>query len=124
MSQSDNAQNGVGLESESKSAPTVSEAQFLDAMAAYADVSSILNAYFASKNKDGFFTDLVSRCQIGLAALRRLAEDGRSFTPPKDLAFGSDNASDIALGIMGLRVTNGKLRSTATKVGKARLGRK
>lgn len=115
---SDNAQ---GLAAEKV---TVDDATFLGVMAQYADTAFIVNAYVGAENKETFFTDLVSRAQAALAGLALLSESGKGYTPPESLGFGSDNASQIAKAITGQRLSNGKVRSTAAKVGRAVLARK
>ncbi len=97
---------------------TVNSDSFLSALGSYADVKAIVDDYVKSEHQSEYFADLVARAQAAIAGLQSLVTDGKSFTPPEALGFGSDNASQIASAIIGSRLSNGKLRTNAAKIGR------
>ena len=66
--------------------------------------------------------DNIEDAQAGLAAawaaLEGQVEEGGSYTPDRELGFGSDNAATIAETLMGLRSTTGATRKAFKDLGK------
>ncbi len=80
---------------------------------AYRAHSKMVNAAAAYDNVD----DAIKCLRETVEILEEQVKDGAGYTPSVDLDFGSDNASQIAEGLLGLRPTIGSTRKAMAKHG-------
>ena len=88
--------------------------QFIRNAKEYAKDKRIVDAASKYDNLD----DAIAALTRTWNALDQQRQDGGGFTPPTELGFGSDNGSQIAAALMGLKTSVGATRKAFAAIGK------
>jgi hypothetical protein len=88
--------------------------QFLANAVVYRQHKRVVDACSGYDNVE----DAMAGLKLAWAALERQVEEGGSYTPDRELGFGSDNAAVIADTLLGNRQTTGATRKAFKDLGK------
>ena len=80
-------------------------------------VDAVASGMTGAKPKYDSLDDAWSQLSEVFEVLRAQVDNGVGYTPSRDLGFGSDNASQIAEALIGLRQTVGSTRTAFRKLG-------
>jgi len=90
------------------------EAQFLANAVVYRQHKRIVDACSGYDNVE----DAMAGLKLAWETIQSQVDKGGSYTPDRELGFGSDNAATIAETILGLRSTTGATRKAFKDLGK------
>jgi len=90
------------------------QTEFLANAVTYRTHKRVVDACSGYDNVD----DAIAGLKAAWSALESQVEEGGSYTPDRELGFGSDNAATIAETLMGLRSTTGATRKAFKDLGK------
>lgn len=88
---------------------------FLANLSGYAKHARLVDAIVGSQNPTADIEEAFSVIE----SLRSMEASGKGYTPAETLGFGSENASTIAMAILGKRTSTARIRGLARKIGRS-----